>query len=85
MIKKNLIHFLGGKTISEFNRESVRAYKQAKMDTLLIVLNTIDYQSHNTTSKDRLECLINSIDKMNYKASIDYYNYVNTYDSTRIN
>ena len=55
------------------------------MDTLLIVLNTIDYQSHNTTSKDRLEYLINSIDKMNYKASIDYYNYVNTYDSTRIN
>lgn len=84
-IRENLIHLLGGKTIKEFKQESIRSYKQAKMDTLLIVLNTIDYQSHNTTSKDRLECFINYIDKMNYNASIDYYNYVNTYDSTRIN
>ena len=37
-IREKLIHFLGGKTISEFNRESVRAYKQAKMDTLFLFL-----------------------------------------------
>lgn len=84
-IRENLIHLLGGKTIKEFKQESILSYKQSKMDTLLSILNVIDVQSHHTTSKDRLECLINSIDKMNYQASIDYYKYKNTHDSTRIN
>lgn len=77
-IKENLIHLLGGKTIKEFKQESIQSYKQSKMDTLLNVLNVIDTQCHYTTSNERLECLINSIDKMSYKASIDYYKYKNT-------
>ena len=75
-IKEKLMHLFGGKTISEFNKESVRAYKQAKMNTLFLILNVIDYQSH--TSKDRLECFINFIDKMGYNACIDYHKYKNT-------
>lgn len=77
MIKENLIHFLGGKTISEFNRESVRAYKQARMDTLFNVLNTIDGLSHKTSINDRLESIINSIDRMHYNACINYNQYKN--------
>ena len=77
MIKEKLIHFLGGKTISEFNRESVRAYKQAKMDTLFFVLNTIDDLSHKTSINDRLESIVNSIDKMHYDACINYNKYKN--------
>ena len=77
MIKEKLIHFLGGKTISEFNKESVRAYKQAKMDTLFFVLNTIDDLSHKTSINDRLESIVNSIDKMHYDACINYNKYKN--------
>ena len=77
MIKENLIHFLGGKTISEFNRESVRAYKQAKMDTLFFVLNTIDDLSHKTPINNRLESIINSIDRMYYDACSNYNQYKN--------
>lgn len=77
MIKENLIHFLGGKTISEFNRESVRAYKQARMDTLFNVLNTIDDLSHKISINDRLESIINSIDIMHYNACINYNQYKN--------
>ena len=77
MIKENLIHFIGGKTISEFNRESVRDYKQAKMDTLFNVLNTIDDLSHKTSINDRLESIINSIDRMHYNACINYNQYKN--------
>ena len=77
MIKENLIHFLGGKTISEFNRESVRAYKQARMDTLFNVLNTIDDLSHKISINDRLESIINSIDRMHYNACINYNQYKN--------
>lgn len=77
MIKENLIHFLGGKTIFEFNSESVRAYKQAKMDTLFFVLNTIDDLSHKTPINDRLESIINSIDRMHYDACINYNQYKN--------
>lgn len=77
MIKENLIHFLGGKTISEFNRESVRAYKQAKMDTLFNVLNTIDDLSHKISINNRLESIINSIDRMHYNACINYNQYKN--------
>ena len=76
-IKESLIHFLGGKTISEFNRESVRAYKQAKMDTLFFVLNTIDDLSHKTSINDRLESIVNSIDRMYYDACINYNKYKN--------
>ena len=76
-IKENLIHFLGGKTISEFNRESVSAYNQAKMDTLFFVLNTIDDLSHKTSINDRLESIVNSIDKMHYDACINYNKYKN--------
>ena len=76
-IKENLIHFLGGKTISEFNRESVRAYKQVRMDTLFNVLNTIDVLSHKTSINDRLESIINSIDRMHYNACINYNQYKN--------
>lgn len=72
MIKENLIHFLGGKTISEFNRESVRAYKQARMDTLFNVLNTIDDLSHKISINNRLESIINSIDRIHYNACINY-------------
>lgn len=77
MIKENLIHFLGGKTISEFNRESVRAYKQARMDTLFNVLNTIDDLSHKISINNRLESIINSIDRMHYNACINYNQYKN--------
>ena len=77
MIKENLIHFLGGKTISEFNRESVRAYKQARMDTLFNVLNTIDDLSHKISINNRLESIINSIDRMHYDACINYNQYKN--------
>ena len=77
MIREKLIHFLGGKTISEFNRESVRAYKQAKMDTLFFVLNTIDDLSHKTSINDRLESIVNSIDRMHYDACINYNKYKN--------
>ena len=76
-IREKLIHFLGGKTISEFNRESVRAYKQAKMDTLFFVLNTIDDLSHKTSINDRLESIVNSINKMHYDACINYNKYKN--------
>ena len=76
-IREKLIHFLGGKTISEFNRESVRAYKQAKMDTLFFVLNTIDDLSHKTSINDRLESIVNSIDRMHYDACINYNKYKN--------
>ena len=76
-IREKLIYFLGGKTISEFNRESVRAYKQAKMDTLFFVLNTIDDLSHKTSINDRLESIVNSIDRMHYDACINYNNYKN--------
>ena len=76
-IREKLIYFLGGKTISEFNRESVRAYKQAKMDTLFFVLNTIDDLSHKTSINDRLESIVNSIDKMHYDACINYNKYKN--------
>ena len=76
-IREKLIHLLGGKTISEFNRESVRAYKQAKMDTLFFVLNTIDDLSHKTSINDRLESIVNSIDRMHYDACINYNKYKN--------
>ena len=76
-IREKLIHFLEGKTISEFNRESVRAYKQAKMDTLFFVLNTIDDLSHKTSINDRLESIVNSIDRMHYDACINYNKYKN--------
>ena len=76
-IRENLIHFLGGKAISEFNRESVRAYKQAKMDTLFFVLNTIDDLSHKTSINDKLESIVNSIDRMHYDACINYNKYKN--------
>ena len=76
-IREKLIHFLEGKTISEFNRESVRAYKQAKMDTLFFVLTTIDDLSHKTPINDRLESIINSIDRMHYDACINYNQYKN--------
>lgn len=77
MIKENLIHFLGGKTTSEFNRESVRAYKQARMDTLFNILNTIDDLSHKISINNRLESIINSIDRMHYNACINYNQYKN--------
>ena len=76
-IREKLIRLLGGKTISEFNRESVRAYKQAKMDTLFFVLNTIDDLSHKTSINDRLESIVNSIDRMHYDACINYNKYKN--------
>ena len=76
-IREKLIHFLEGKTISEFNRESVRAYKQARMDTLFNVLNTIDDLSHKISINDRLESIINSIDRMYYNTCINYNQYKN--------
>ena len=76
-IREKLIRLLGGKTISEFNRESVRAYKQAKMDTLFFVLNTIDNLSYKTSINDRLESIVNSIDRMHYDACINYNKYKN--------
>lgn len=76
-IREKLIHLLGGKTIFEFNSESVRAYKQAKMDTLFFVLNTIDDLSHKIPINDRLESIVNSIDRMHYDACINYNKYKN--------
>ena len=76
-IREKLIHLLEGKTISEFNRESVRAYKQAKINTLFFVLNTIDDLSHKTSINDRLESIVNSIDRMHYNACINYNKYKN--------
>lgn len=77
-IRENFIHLLGGKTIKEFKQESILSYKQAKMDTLHLVLGTIDSLSHETSSKDRMECIINTIDKMHYNACANYYKYKNT-------
>ena len=76
-IRENFIHLLGGKTIKEFKQESILSYKQAKMDTLFFVLNTIDDLSHKTSINDRLESIVNSIDRMHYDACINYNKYKN--------
>ena len=47
------------------------------MDTLFFVLNTIDDLSHKTSINDRLESIVNSIDRMHYDACINYNKYKN--------
>ena len=47
------------------------------MDILFNVLNTIDDLSHKISINNRLESIINSIDRMHYDACINYNKYKN--------